>query len=80
MAFLHLPHPHLTTEQIARLSRIFDNAGQVALGGLVFAPFLTGSGFDNSRTLMLVSGVATVLLCWMTSLWLAKKQKEFYAI
>jgi hypothetical protein len=74
MAFLL--HMRLDAEQIARLSNIFDNAGQVALGGLVFAPLL--SPIDNYRGLVILFGVVDVLICWTVSLWLAAKKKDTY--
>ncbi len=78
MTFLLSSYLTASSGQIDRLSNIFDNAGQVALGALVFSQ-VTG-GFDNTRTLVLVYGVAIVLLCWMTSLWLSKKRKDFNEI
>lgn len=70
----------LTPDQIQRLSNIFDNAGQVALGGLVFGPLLAGSGLDTGRLFMIPFGIGTVLLCWAMSIWLARKSKEIYEL
>lgn len=65
-----------TTEQIQRLSNIFANAGQVALGGLVFGPILASPPFDTGRLFMQPFGIGTVLLCWAMSIWLANKSKD----
>jgi len=63
--------PILTSEQIKRLSNIFDNAGQVALGAFVFSQLI--NGFDNINVLVVLSGIGSVVLCWTMSIWLARK-------
>jgi hypothetical protein len=71
--------PVFTPEQIARISNIFDNAGQVALGGAIISQLVV-PGFDIHKLIVLVCGVVTVLVCWIISIWLAKKEKGTYDI
>ena len=66
--------PILTRSQIERLSNIFDNAGQVALGAGVVAPLF--AGIDKVDIGSVVSGIVLVSLCWLLSLWLAKRKDE----
>jgi hypothetical protein len=69
----HFPQkPVLTSSQIERLSKIFDSAGQVALAAGVISPLF--SGFDKVDIGSVVSGVVLVSLCWLLSLWLAKRK------
>ena len=67
MGNIFVVKPILTSEQIKRLSNIFDNAGQVALGAFVFSQLI--NGFDNINVLVIISGVGTVVLCWTMSVW-----------
>lgn len=69
--------PILTINQFQRLSNIFDNAGQVALGAFVFTQLI--NGFDSINVLVVISGIGTVVLCWTMSIWLARKG-DFYEI
>ena len=70
--FLLPNKPILTAGQIERLSNIFDNAGQVALGAGVVAPLF--AGFDKIDIASVVFGIILVSLCWTLSMWLAKRK------
>ena len=72
MAFSLLRKPVLTPEQLERLSNILDNAGQVALGVLVFTPLI--QGFDKTNPLVLVLGAIDVAVCWTGSIVLSKRK------
>ena len=61
-----------TPSQIERLSNIFDNAGQVALGVLVFTPLT--QGIDKTNGWMLLLGAFDVVFCWTISLILARRK------
>jgi len=71
MIWLESLEPVLTEKQFERLSNILDNAGQVSLGVAVLAPLI--GGFDKINGLMIISGIAGVIICWMASLILARK-------
>ena len=61
-----------TPAQIERFANIFDNAGQVFLAVMVLTPVI--QGIDNSNILVLVFGIIDMLLCWGTSIILAKRK------
>jgi len=63
--------PVFTVRQFDRLSNIFDNAGQVIFGVAVLSPII--SGIDRVNALVVVLSLLTVLLCWVFSVWLAKR-------
>lgn len=68
---IRLKLPVLTKAQIERFLNIFDNAGQVVLGVIVFSQILGGVDKHNISTIVL--GIITVIICWTVSVWLAKK-------
>jgi len=75
MGFLFSSHFTIaTTVGLERVSNIFDNAGQVALGAGVFSPVF--SGFDKINIGVVVLGVSIVSLCWTLSIWLARRKDE----
>lgn len=61
----------LTASQIVRLSNIFDNAGQVVLAVVALSPII--GGVDKVNAPMLLWGLLSVCLCWLVSIWLARK-------
>ena len=61
--------PFFTINQFSRLSNILDNAGQVVFGITVVTPFFTNT--INYQSLLL--GGIMIFICWITSLWLAKR-------
>lgn len=67
--------PILTTDQIKRLSNIFDNSGQVVLGVAVLSPII--SGVDKLNFYVVVSGIVGTAACWGLSLLFAKKGEEY---
>jgi hypothetical protein len=63
--FLHpyrLMLMHLTYNQKQRIANIFDNAGQVSLGGAVL-PFLMKGNYD----IIFLSGLAVTIFLWIIS-------------
>ncbi len=68
---LFVRSPVFTVRQFDRLSNIFDNAGQVIFGVAVLSPII--SGIDRVNALVVVLSLLTVLLCWVFSVWLAKR-------
>jgi hypothetical protein len=71
--FLRARKPVLNINQLARLSNIFDNAGQVIFGVAVLSPLIS---LDNFSPLTLILGLTGVLLCWIISLILIRKKKR----
>ena len=63
--------PVFTIGQFDRLSNIFDNAGQVIFGVAVLAPVV--GGVDRVNILVVILSIVTVFLCWVASVWLAKR-------
>lgn len=74
MAWLVKLKPVLNTNQLNRLSNIFDNAGQVFFGVVVLSPLI--QGIDKVNPLVLTSGIVAVLICWITSILLMRKEKR----
>lgn len=72
---LIIENPVLTAGQLQRISNIFDNAGQVIFGVAVLAPVV--GGVDRINILVVVLSIVTVLLCWVVSVWLAKKGESY---
>ncbi len=70
--FRRRQNPLFTPSQIERLSNIFDNAGQVALGVLVFTPLT--QGIDKTNGWMLLLGAFDVVFCWTVSIILARRK------
>ena len=66
--------PIFTVRQFDRLSNIFDNAGQVIFGIAVLSPIIPG--VDRINVLVVVLSLITVLVCWVASVWLAKRGEE----
>jgi len=64
-------NPVFTIRQFDRLSNIFDNAGQVIFGVAVLSPVITG--VDKVNILVVILSIVTVFLCWVASVWLAKR-------
>ncbi len=64
--------PVLTHDQFARLSNIFDNAGQIFLAGAVLNPII--NGIDNTEWFIVALGLALTGGLWILSLYFAKKQ------
>ena len=58
--------PVLSVGQFARLSNIFDNAGQVIFGIAVLSPLI--SGIDNTNFIVLAWGLVTVSMCWILTI------------
>lgn len=73
MRWLFTHEPVFTVEQFDRLSNIFDNAGQVVFGVVVLSPII--SGFEKVNWLVIIFGIMIVALCWIMSIWFAKKGK-----
>jgi TM2 domain-containing membrane protein YozV len=63
--------PTFTEHQFDRLSNIADNASQVVLGVVVLSPLI--AGVDKVNMLVVLSGLLTVIMCWVGSMWFAKK-------
>lgn len=61
-------------EELLRFANIFDNAGQVFLGGLVIAPFF--SGIDFNKALVIPFGMLLTLGCWFFSWWLTREANK----
>jgi len=72
MLFFLPKKPVFTPSQFERISNIFDNAGQVALGVLVFTPLV--QGIDKTNIWVLLLGAFDVVFCWTISLILAKRK------
>ncbi|OGH19742.1 MAG: hypothetical protein A3D74_00910 [Candidatus Levybacteria bacterium RIFCSPHIGHO2_02_FULL_37_13] len=66
--------PVLSVGQFNRLSNIFDNGGQVIFGAAVLSPFI--SGIASINILVIILGGIGALLCWVLSVWLAKRGEE----
>jgi len=71
--FLRTRKPVFDINQLARLSNIFDNAGQVVFGVAVLSPLIS---LDNFNPLTLILGLTGVLWCWIISLILIRKRKR----
>jgi len=69
--WLRVKKPVLTKKQFERLSNIFDNAGQVLFAGAVITPVV--SEVDSDSLFGVGSGIVGMMICWLVSIWLAKK-------
>lgn len=74
MGWLFPKNPVFTSEELLRFANIFDNAGQVFLGGLVVAPFF--SNVDFNEIIVVPFGVLLTLACWFFSWRLTKEATE----
>ena len=63
---------NLSHSRLNRLSNIFDNAGQVVFGVVVLSPLV--AGFDKLDRFIVISGVIVVIICWLVSIWLTRKE------
>ncbi|TSC65349.1 MAG: hypothetical protein CEO21_433 [Microgenomates group bacterium Gr01-1014_80] len=61
----------MNSYKLNRLSNIFDNAGQVVFAVVVLSPFV--ADFDKIDRFVVLSGVIVVMVCWIVSVWLTRK-------
>ena len=69
--FLRTRKPVFNVSQLARLSNIFDNAGQVIFGVAVLSPLVA---LDRFHSPILILGLIAILLCWTISIILMRKK------
>lgn len=61
--------PFFTTNQLGRISNIFDNAGQIVLGSTVIAPLFQ----TNNNVLLPMFGTLNVIVLWALSIFMARR-------
>ena len=71
-SWLRKRKPVFTTNQLNRVSNIFDSAGQIVFGVAVVSPFV--SGVDKYSIRVILLGVLIALALWITSVWFARKR------
>jgi hypothetical protein len=66
--------PIFTPSQIDRMANILDNAGQGFFVVLVLTPLV--AGIDRANPPVLILGAGAMVICWITSLLLARMKDK----